>query len=161
MTQQELHNLLSYDPSNGVFRWRYTRRGISGGRIAGCDCEDGYTRIRVRGILYLASRLAWFYMKGKWPKDQLDHINTIKGDNSWHNLREASPSQNGANRSLQINNQSGFKGVHYCNTRLCWIARIHINDVVHYLGAYNTAAEAGEAYNKAALEHYHEFARVA
>jgi hypothetical protein len=37
-------------------------------------------------------------MTGEWPKDQIDHINRIKDDDRWENLREATQSQNSFNR---------------------------------------------------------------
>ena len=85
---------LSYNPDTGEFtRPTYKRK------LAGCLRKDGYIVIRVKNVLYLAHRLAFFYMTGSWPKDQLDHINMNRSDNRWGNLREATNSQNMMNKN--------------------------------------------------------------
>ncbi len=47
--------------------------------------------------MYKAHRLAWFYVHGVWPKEQIDHINGDKADNCIANLRLADFSKNQAN----------------------------------------------------------------
>ena len=161
MTHEELTKLLTYDPKTGFFIWLYSRPGIKGGRRAGCLSGDGYIRIRVNGVLYLASRLAWFYMTRRWPYCQIDHKNLNRSDNSWANLREVTASQNSMNTGMQSHNTSGHKGVYFCNTKRRWIAKIQIEYVVRHLGSFDTAEEAAEA-RKEWIEIYHEeFGRAA
>jgi hypothetical protein len=155
MNQQRLNELLHYDPKTGLFTWRYSRRGIAAGRIAGCLAEDGYIRIRVDGTLYLAQRLAWFCMTGVWPEVIIDHKNGDKSDNSWDNIREASYSQN------QMNRSDPNRGVHFCNTRRKWIAKIQKDGVIHYLGSFYNKENAIMAYKQAAPELFGEFAGAA
>ena len=67
----------------------------------------GYFHGIIFNRLYHVHRVIWFYMTGNFPKDQIDHINHIRNDNRWINLREASIQENDKNRSKAINNISG------------------------------------------------------
>lgn len=49
--------------------------------------------------MYLAHRLAFLYMTGAFPTNQVDHINRVRNDNRFINLREVLPSDNSKNRS--------------------------------------------------------------
>jgi len=92
ITQNELKKLLSYDPEKGVFIWIKSRRGVKAGSQAG-SFEGRYINIKIKGKNYYAHRLAWLYMKGKWPKI-IDHKNEIKTDNTFKNLQSVTHSQN-------------------------------------------------------------------
>lgn len=81
-------------------------------------------------------------VSGEWSKLQIDHINGVKTDNRWVNLREATHSQNQCNIALQKNNTSGFKGVNYDRRRDKWIAWLGIAGQSLYLGGYDTKEEA-------------------
>src|SRR5262245_26632184 len=88
ITAERLREVLSYDLETGWFRWRVSPKhsGIRIGRIAGqCDC--GYWRIEIDGKAYLAHRLAWLYVTGKFPDQQIDHVNGDGTYNAWCNLR--------------------------------------------------------------------------
>ena len=92
-----LKEVLGYDAKTGVFVWRYVRKGMSSNRslVAGMPRKvRGYRYIRIDGQLYAAHRLAWLYIHGRWPVDQIDHINGIRDDNRLVNLREATNGQN-------------------------------------------------------------------
>jgi hypothetical protein len=83
LTAERLRELLNYDPDTGVFTWRV--RPVHShrvGDIAGSvRTTRGYRLIGVAGRVYKAHRLAWLYMMGEWPKDQIDHINRDPSDN--------------------------------------------------------------------------------
>jgi HNH endonuclease len=114
--QARVHELFFYDPHTGVFLRRQPQASEHVGDVAGCRTSEGYWRIHVDGRSYFAHRLAWLYMTGKWPKDQIDHINLDGSDNRWGNLRGATNGQNQANSLTRGHNTSGFKGA-YRDTR--------------------------------------------
>ena len=89
ITQSELKELLNYDPATGVFTWLVSRGRVKASSVAGHVHSRGYIVIMVDGRRHLAHRLAFVYMTGTFPDDQVDHINEIKADNRWINLREA------------------------------------------------------------------------
>ena len=88
---------------------------------------------------------------------ETDHINRDCLDNRRENLRACNGSQNRMNTSIPITNKSGYKGVVWNASRKKWQAQIGINYRRKYLGLYNTASAASDAYNKAALELFGEF----
>lgn len=130
------------------------------GKIAGSINSYGYKIIRINKKAYRSGRLAWFYMTGEWPKPFIDHINCIKDDDRWINLREADERQSIHNKGISIRNTSGFKGVTFRHSVNKWQAAINLNGVYHDLGFYDTAEEAGKVYEKAAIDNHKEFARV-
>ncbi len=91
--------------------------------------------------------------------EYVDHRNNDGLDNRRENLRLASNSQNLANRGLNTNNKTGYKGVSW-NT-LCnkYEAYIRVQGKRKHLGLFDTAEEAHKAYCDAAKEHFGEFAR--
>ncbi len=83
LTQERLKEVLSYNPETGIF----TRNpGIRGGEKVGTN-SHGYVSIMVDGYLYQAHRLAWLYMEGYMPEQEIDHISRKRDDNRWCNLR--------------------------------------------------------------------------
>ncbi|SRR6266446_2339189 len=85
LTQERLKELLHYDPETGVFSWILKRPAYGGNKKRGHE----YVLINdVDGRDYRAARLAHLYMTGEWPKHKMDHINRIKDDNRWENLRD-------------------------------------------------------------------------
>lgn len=151
LTQEYLKSILRYDPETGLFTWIVTfSNRCKTGQLAGGLQNHGYWRIRINKKDYQAHRLAWLYMIGEWPKSDIDHINTIKSDNRWCNLREATEIQNAHNRSYQINNKLGVKGVSIHKPTGKFIAYIKLNQRQKNLGLFETLEEAKMAYDKAA-----------
>jgi hypothetical protein len=160
LTQERLKQLLNYDPETGVFTWKEDRRG---GAKAGCVAGSytrGYREVRIDSRRYLSHRLAWLYIHGSFPVDELDHINRIKSDNRIANLREATHGQQGYNQGRRSNNRSGFKGGCWHKQRRKWLAQIMINGKRKHLGYFSTALEAALAYDKAAIRLFGPFACV-
>lgn len=157
ITDKELKEILNYDPDSGVFIRKKNSGGILAGTIAG-SVHAGYRQISVNGKKYYAHRLAWLYMTGDMPTFEIDHINGDKDDNRWANLREASHTNNVMNIGLRSDNSSGYKGV--SKKRNSWQARIWLDGKQTVIGCFPTKEEAARAYDKLALEHYGEYARL-
>lgn len=112
ITQEYVRELFDYDEVSGKLTWK-VNRGSRGriGNEAGTIQPDGYRRVAINGKTCAAHRLIWFYQTGKWPKDQIDHINGIRDDNRFCNLREANNSQNMMNIKKPNSNTSGHKNI--------------------------------------------------
>lgn len=167
LSADRLRSIIDYDPDTGVFRWlwddakpaRINSRDTK--KAAGSIGVDGRRAIKISGTRYYCSRLAWLYMFGVWPTDQIDHINCDKSDDRIANLRECSGAQNHLNVGLTVRNRSGYKGVHWNGRYQKWEAAIRINGVRHYLGRYDAAEDAARRYAAAAVKYHNEFARIA
>ena len=147
ITQKQLKMLLHYDPKTGVFRWRVFRCGLAKkGDKAGNLDGTGYIIIGVKWKRYYAHRLAWLYMKGKWPRMLLDHKNQIRSDNRIFNLRESNYSQNMMNGGLAKNNTSGIRGMSWCSKMKKWKVTGRLNKKGIHLGYFSSKNKAKEAY---------------
>lgn len=159
LTQAKLKELLRYDPDTGLFTWLVSRKRVKAGDVAGTTYTNGYVIVRIDGKANSAHRLAWFYMTGEWPADQIDHIDRDKANNRWGNLRPATSLQNIANRGSW--SKSGFKGVYKPIGRNDYRTEIRINGKRKLLGYFKTPEEAHAVYLKAANDIHGEFARAA
>lgn len=150
LTAARLREVLGYCPETGVFTRIVGVRGKAAGTIAGTvSAALGYVFIGIDGARYLAHRLAWLYMHGKWPENQVDHINGIRDDNRFENLREATAAQNRQNQTgFRRNNSSGYLGVYADKKTGLYTANIKIDGIQHHIGSYRTAEEAHEAYRQ-------------
>ncbi len=90
----------------------------------------------------------------------IDHINGNGLDCRSINMRYASSKENCRNRTSQNHSTSQYLGVSFDNSRDCWIASIQVEGQTKHLGRYDSEKEAAEAYDKAAVENYGEFARL-
>lgn len=153
LTAERLRALFDYDPETGEFRRRRSGKGYRAGAVAGTGHNAGYRSVTVDGKTYLAHRLAWLYVHEVWPVNLIDHINGVRDDNRFANLREATPGQNRQNRErANTANPCGFLGVDEYKPNGRWRARIMVGGRVHHLGYFATPDEAGDAYLKAKRE---------
>lgn len=143
LTAEYLRSILDYEPETGIFTRKVrTAARVKVGDVAGSLDGGGYLQIRVQSQRYRAHRLAWLYVYGAWPKDQLDHINRIRTDNRIANLREASHKQNNQNKSKQSNNTSGHPGIYRHKRISKWRAQIKHNQKHISLGYFENLEEA-------------------
>ena len=160
ITAERLRELLHYDPETGIFR----RLAVPTNRVKSCDIagtpdDKGYLLIKIDLRMYKAHRLAWLYMTGAWPEDKIDHIDLDKANNRFVNLREATDSQNEANKRMLRNNTSGYRGVSWHKRDKKWIAQIWVAGKKRHLGYSDCPAAAHFAYIVAADMAFGEFAR--
>jgi len=146
LTQERLKTLVHYEPMTGSFTWNQSRPKCKKGTKAGCNMRTGYVCIRIDNRLYTAHRLAWFYMTGSFPLEQLDHINGNRADNRFANLRQATNAENAQNRRRK-DNKSGYTGVRKENSK--WLAEIKVNYKPMRIGLFATPEEARAAYLQA------------
>ena len=76
--------------------------------------RNGYRTGRIAGRQFYAHRVAWFLNYGKWPSNQIDHINGNRLDNKIINLRDVEQCINSKNINKLSTNTSGFTGVVFC-----------------------------------------------
>lgn len=93
---------------------------------------------------------------------EVDHVIPEKTlDNRRCNLRIATSGQNKRNTRRRKDNSSGYKGVCYVEKRKKWMARISLNGKEKFLGYFDSAQSAADAYAYAAPIFHGEFARLA
>jgi len=161
LTAQRVREVLDYDQETGIFTWRITRSSKSiAGRVAGCLQPSGYILLRVDYRFDSAHRLAVLWMTGAWPERPLvvDHINGVRSDNRWENLRCVQPFVNSQNRrGAQSNNSACLLGVRMITRgrSVRFSAKINVRGLIKHLGTYSTAEEAHGAY-MAARRQFHE-----
>jgi hypothetical protein len=180
LTADFAKKLLAYNPETGEMRWKARSpsmfKGGAGrysaerccavwnakyaGKLAGTQNDSGYIDIRISRRHHRAHRLAFLIVTGRWPVDEIDHVNLNKADNKWENIREASRDQNLANRPAHRDNSSGFKGVTWHKPSQKWQARLVKDKTTHRLGFFDTAEEAFEAYKFASEKHWGIWART-
>lgn len=153
-----LRDLLNYDPETGVFTWAYSRTGCRAGDRCGRIQYTGYREIGIDYGLYRENMIAWTYMTGEWPDRDVDHINRIRDDNRWCNLRLATRTQNSGNEGLRSNNTSGYKGVTLDVQSGLWRAQIRMAGKKVNLGRFATKEEAAKAHDHAAIKAFGEYA---
>lgn len=168
LTQKYLKECVHYNPKTGVFTWKErprehfkndsTAKGWNtrrSGTKAGNLHE--YWQIRINYMYYYHHRLAFLYMTGKWPKDQVDHINHDRADNRWINLREATGQENHKNEIFRKTNTSGFTGVSHCKRYNKWTTRIMVNGKYKNLGYFDDKQDAIKARKTANIKYgFHE-----
>ena len=133
-----------YDPDTGKFFNQITRnnKGASAGTEAGCIRSDGYVTISIDRTIYLAHRLAWLYVHGYMPENDLDHIDQDPSNNQISNLREVSRSCNAQNSGNPKDNTSGVKGIYWHKQVGKWHVQITTNRRKAYLGIYDDFDDA-------------------
>ncbi len=147
ITRERLIEVLEYSPDTGVFKWR---RQLSArmrvGSVAGSRNQLGYVQIKIDGGYYSASRLAWLYVHGTWPKLELDHIDRDRSNNRMANLRDVSRKQNMENVGVRGDNTSGLPGVSFDKRSGMWKAQIQHFKRKIGLGLHASIDEAYNAY---------------
>jgi hypothetical protein len=143
--------ITSLQSGTGVFTWVIApRRSVKAGDIAGSVFTAGssskmYRRIGLLTKKYKSHRLAWLYVYGQFPDNEIDHIDGDGTNNRIDNLRDVRRKENGKNRRLRTDSTSGFTGVCYDKARRKWAANIKVDGTQIYLGRFESKTEAIDA----------------
>ena len=158
LTAEIVRELLDYNPETGLFTWKYrdlkwfnnnarihkawnARRS---GKPAGY-LDDGYIVLGLLGKEVYGHRIAWLYVHGYNPPEQIDHENHIRNDNRISNIRLVSDPENKKNMKMRADNKSGINGVHWSARDKRWIAQIGLNGKPTCIGYFKTIEEAAAA----------------
>lgn len=143
ITQEKLKDIFHYSPETGLFtRLVATSPNVKVGQVSKRNTTKGYIQIRINTTQYKAHRLAYLYMTGKFNDDEIDHVNGIRDDNRWCNLRNASRSENMQNKKVHSNNAAGITGVSWNKMAGKWLAYINKDKSRTIIGYYDTIFDA-------------------
>lgn len=160
ITQEQLKELLHYCPETGVWTWLVSRGKARKGDEAGHIMISGgkkYRGIRVLGYPFRAHRLAFLYVNGVFPEQDVDHEDGNGLNNRWSNLRAVTPADNAKNQRLHSSNASGKSGVSWHKRDSKWQAIITVNSRKKQLGYFSSKEEAIAAREAAETEFgYHK-----
>jgi hypothetical protein len=157
MTIEEyIHHHLEY--KDGSLYWKNLVKGSRyNGRVAGVDNGKGYRQIRIAGKHIYAHRVIFFIHHGRWPKEQIDHINKDNTDNRIENLRECSRSQNHMNRKDKPGRDLP-RNVYLEPSTNKYRVVLRLNNVPMSFGCYKTVEQAKSVARQAREKYYGEFA---
>ncbi len=158
LAKERVNALFDLDLKTGHFTRKVSRGGTArAGTIAGSLSSSGHIQIRIDGKPYLAHRLIFFMVTGRWPEGEIDHINGDPSDNRWSNLREATHAENGRNLRKMSHNTSGVPGVSWYARLGKWQAQIQVNRKKIHLGYFTDFEDAVAARRAAEIKYFGEF----
>lgn len=128
-------------PNDRIFRrWEKKWKGKPSGTLSK---QLGYWVVSLDGTPICSHRIIIKMMTGNDP-DQTDHMNRVRSDNRWANLRPCDKAHNEMNKAASAKNKSGLRGVQ--KRRTTFRARLTVHGKEIYLGSFPTAQEAHTAY---------------
>ena len=147
LTQEYLKEILEYNPETGMFIWKIEKaRRVATNDIAGTKWKNhngtSYLHISIDYNKYRAHRLAWLYMTGEFPVNQVDHKDGNGLNNKWDNIRSVSQSENMKNLPLRKDNKSGVCGVSFDKEFGKWVAYISANNKIIKIGRFKDIWDA-------------------
>jgi hypothetical protein len=152
---EKIKRAVSYDPDTGLFTfrerprkdfqsdagWKTFNKLYAGKPALTTLTGGGYLTGRINMKTLKAHRVAFLVMEGRWPSE-IDHINRIKTDNRWCNLREATRIENCQNRNKRTDGASGITGVYFHRKMQKWQASIGFEGRSKHLGTFDCKEDA-------------------
>jgi len=138
-------------------------KNIKTGRIlkSGIDGNGYYIvklyKNKIAKTQYLHRLVMMTFLNNPENKKCVDHIDRNKLNNNILNLRWASYSENGMNKSKHKNNSSTQTGVHFHKKTQKWLVHICINGKLKHCGLYTSFDEAVLIRKEKEEEYYGEF----
>ena len=155
LTQKQLKEQFYYSPETGEFIRLKSVGKARAGEKAGYLTDRGWLRVKINGRHYKLHRLAFLYMEGEFPEGLVDHMNNVRTDNRWCNLRKATRSQSSVNRVTGGNSLTGYRGVVPCGKG--FKGKITSDGKAHTSKKFKSAEEAHKWYCRMAERLHGEF----
>lgn len=143
---------ITYDADTGKF---YDPKG----RQLGSKHSSGYITLSIDRRNVGAHRVAVALMTGKYPEQDVDHINGDRGDNRWENLREATRSQNLMNRKPN-SGRSLPKNVYLHKPSGRFIVKMKISGVTTHFGYHDDLEFATLLAEDVQRKHHKDFSQA-
>lgn len=150
ISQSELIGRLNYDPITGWFN--------SGSKLVGSYRKNGYLSVVINRKSHLLHRLAFLFMTGAFPSNDVDHINGLRDDNRWCNLREATRSQNLKNRTKNIS-KTLPKNIYQQTNSNKYRVRIKVDGIKIHGGYFIHLEDAVKKATEMRQQYFGEYAR--
>lgn len=150
--------MLRYEPDTGRLYWLERKPGRRFDQPVGnpgTNCRSGktYLRVKIDYQTYLAHRLVWVLVHGRWPIGDIDHEDGDGTNNVLTNLREVTHVDNQKNMRRSIANVTGCTGVVWVKRDRKWSARLYVGKRYIPCGNFDTYEEAVVARKAAEIEH--------
>lgn len=139
---------VTYCSDTGVFV------GKSGRAVGSINKVNGYVTVHFSGKTVYAHRLAFYIVTGRWPDNDIDHINGNRQDNRWQNLREATRSQNLMNKRTKRNLPKNV----YLHPSGRYRVKMKIDGITKHFGYYEDLEAASLAADRVRKKYHKEFA---
>lgn len=146
LTIEKLHELMHYNPETGSFKRRIklsNRTNLE--KDVGFVGGNGRRYVTVYGKHYLAHRLAWFYMTGFWPTNNIAAIDGNYLNVRFANLKEETPTETVMKSGIRSTNTSGIKGVSWDKVKNKWLATKTKDYKQVFLGYFDSKEDAAKA----------------
>jgi len=152
-TYEEISEVLSYNPEDGLLTWTDNAHHRVKGKTAGSRNKAGYIDLKVKGRRTYAHRLIWLLVHKEWPAKHIDHINGVTDDNRIENLRIVDNLGNRRNMKRHRGNASGITGIYFNKRAKKWQAYICVDYKQIYLGVFKYLVDAETARKEAEVKY--------
>lgn len=142
---ERVREFFDYDPITGVMRWKKKRtknKKANVGDVLSNINSNGYLKVQFDGKSIPVHRLIFAWM-GEPDPEQVDHINGVRTDNRWANLRAATQEINSKNTArYKSGKHIAETGVGWMPRNKKWRVRINHKRKTLYLGLFDKLDDA-------------------
>ena len=100
-------------------------------------------------LVHRAHHVVWFFEYGEWPTSCMDHIDGVKTNNHYTNLRLVTNRENTQAYYKSQKTSSPYQGVYWRKDRKKFYVHIMVKNKQTHIGAFTCELEAARAYDKA------------